>query len=126
MGILETSTPLIVICVRDRARSLPFYRDVLGLKFIREDRFAAIFEAGGTMLRVSTVPDFVAHEHSILGFRVPDTTATVKPLRDKGVVFNMYPSFKQDELGIWTTPDGSAHVAWFKDPDGNVLSITDV
>jgi catechol 2,3-dioxygenase-like lactoylglutathione lyase family enzyme len=105
---------------------VPFYRDVLGLKFIREDRFAAIFEAGGTMLRVSTVPDFVAHEHSILGFRVPDTTATVKALRDKGVVFNIYPSFKQDELGIWTTPDGSAHVAWFKDPDGNVLSITDV
>ncbi|HXM15559.1 MAG TPA: VOC family protein [Candidatus Eremiobacteraceae bacterium] len=126
MGILETSTPLIVICTRDRGRAMPFYRDVLGLKFIREDRFAAIFEAGGTMLRVSTVPDFVAHEHSILGFRVQDTTATVKALTENGVVFNIYPSFKQDELGIWTVPDGSAHVAWFKDPDGNVLSITDV
>ena len=126
MGILEASTPLIVICTRDRARAMPFYRDVLGLKFIREDRFAAIFEAGGTMLRVSTVPDFVVHEHSILGFRVADTTATVKALREKGVAFNIYPSFKQDELGIWTVPDGAAHVAWFKDPDGNVLSITDV
>jgi catechol 2,3-dioxygenase-like lactoylglutathione lyase family enzyme len=126
MGILETSTPLILICVRDRVRATAFYRDVIGLKFIREDHFAAIFEAGGTMLRVSTVPDFEAHEHSILGFRVPDTTATVKALRDNGVVFNIYPHFKQDELGIWTVPDGSAHVAWFKDPDGNVLSITDV
>ncbi len=126
MGILEAATPLIVICARDRARAIGFYRDVIGLKFIREDRFAAIFQAGGTMLRVSTVPDFVAHEHSILGFRVNDTTATVKALRDNGVVFNIYPSFKQDELGIWTVPDGSAHVAWFKDPDGNVLSVTDV
>jgi catechol 2,3-dioxygenase-like lactoylglutathione lyase family enzyme len=126
MGILEASTPLIVICTRDRARAVTFYRDVLGLQFIREDRFAAIFEAGGTMIRVSTVADFVAHEHSILGFRVNTTTATVKALREKGLAFNIYPSFKQDELGIWTTPDGSAHVAWFKDPDGNVLSITDV
>jgi catechol 2,3-dioxygenase-like lactoylglutathione lyase family enzyme len=126
MGILEVSTPLIVICTRERQRAITFYRDALGLKFIREDRFAAIFEARGTMLRVSTIPDFVAHEHSILGFRVKDTTATVKALRENGVVFNIYPSFKQDELGIWTVPDGSAHVAWFKDPDGNVLSITDV
>ena len=126
MGILEVSTPLIVICTRERERAITFYRDALGLKFIREDRFAAIFEAGGTMLRVSTVPDFVPHEHSILGFRVADTTATAKALREKGVAFNIYPSFKQDELGIWTVPDGAAHVAWFKDPDGNVLSITDV
>jgi len=126
MGILEASTPLIVICVRDRTRAMPFYSDVLGLKLIREDPFAAIFEAGGTMLRVSTVPDFVAHEHSILGFRVADTTATVESLRGKGVVFNIYSGFDQNELGIWTVPDGSAHVAWFKDPDGNVLSITDV
>jgi catechol 2,3-dioxygenase-like lactoylglutathione lyase family enzyme len=126
MGILEATTPLIVICTRDRARAVTFYRDKLGLNFIREDRFAAVFEAGGTMLRVSTVADFVAHEHSILGFRVQDTTATVKALREKGVVFNIYPRFKQDEFGVWTVPDGSAHVAWFKDPDGNVLSITDI
>jgi catechol 2,3-dioxygenase-like lactoylglutathione lyase family enzyme len=65
MGILEAATPLIVICVRDRARAVPFYRDVLGLKFIREDRFAAIFEAGGTMLRVSTVADFVARHDAV-------------------------------------------------------------
>ena len=117
---------MILICTRDRVRAIAFYRNKLGLKFISEDRFAAVFEAGGTMLRVSTVADFVAHEHSILGFRVADTTATVKSLRENGVVFNIYPSFKQDELGIWTVPDGSAHVAWFKDPDGNVLSITDV
>jgi hypothetical protein len=91
-----------------------------------EDHFAAVFDIGGVMLRVSTLADFVPHEHSILGFRVKDVTATVKALREKGVAFNTYPHFKQDELGIWTVPGGTTHVAWFKDPDGNVLSITDV
>ena len=126
MGILDAATPAIVICTRDRARATAFYRETLGLKLTHEDRFAVVLDVGGTMLRLSTVADFVAHEHSILGFRVKDVTATVKSLREKGVAFNIYPGFKQDELGIWTVPDGSAHVAWFKDPDGNVLSITDV
>ena len=78
------------------------------------------------MLRVSVVADFVAHEHSILGFRVQDVTATVKVLREQGVVFNIYPGFQQDEFGVWTAPGASVRVAWFKDPDGNVLSVTDV
>jgi catechol 2,3-dioxygenase-like lactoylglutathione lyase family enzyme len=126
MGILEGAAPAILICVRDRARGIAFYRDTLGLKLTAEDHFAAVFDISGVMLRVSTLADFVPHEHSILGFRVKDVTATVKTLREKGVVFNIYPHFKQDELGIWTVPSGSTHVAWFKDPDGNVLSITDV
>jgi catechol 2,3-dioxygenase-like lactoylglutathione lyase family enzyme len=126
MGILEAAAPVILICVRDRARGIEFYRDTLGLKLTAEDHFAAVFDIGGVMLRVSTLADFVPHEHSILGFRVPDVASTVKALRDKGVAFNIYPHFNQDELGIWTVPGGSTHVAWFKDPDGNVLSITDV
>lgn len=126
MGILQAAAPVILICVRDRARAIEFYRDTLGLKLIVEDRFAGVFEISEVMLRVSTVPDFVPHEHSILGFRAPDVAGTVKALRDKGVAFNIYPHFKQDELGIWTIPGGSTHVAWFKDPDGNVLSVTDV
>jgi catechol 2,3-dioxygenase-like lactoylglutathione lyase family enzyme len=126
MGILQTTTPLILICTRDRERATAFYRDVLGLGFISEDKFAVVLDVGGVMLRVSSVADFVPHEHSILGFRVQDVTATVKSLREKGVAFNIYPGFKQDEFGIWTVPGGSTHVAWFKDPDGNVLSITDV
>jgi catechol 2,3-dioxygenase-like lactoylglutathione lyase family enzyme len=126
MEILQTATPLILICTRDRERATAFYRDVLGLGFVSEDKFAVVLDAGGIMLRVSPVADFVPHEHSILGFRVPDVTATVKALREKGVVFNIYSYFKQDELGIWTVPGETTHVAWFKDPDGNVLSITDV
>jgi catechol 2,3-dioxygenase-like lactoylglutathione lyase family enzyme len=126
MGILEAVAPIILICVRDRARAIAFYRDTLGLKLTLEDKFAAVFDVGGVMLRISTLADFVPHEHSILGFRVADVTSTVKALREQGVVFNIYPHFKQDELGIWTVPGGSTHVAWFKDPDGNVLSVTNV
>ena len=126
MGILEAAQPSIVICTRDRARSSAFYRDVLGLKFLREDNFAAIFSTGGVTLRVSTVADFTAHEHTILGFHVSDVPATVKALLEKGVNFNRYPAFHQDELGILSLPGAAGLVAWFSDPDGNLLSITDV
>jgi len=126
MGILETAKPVIVICTRDRARATVFYRDVLGLVMTSEDNFASVFNFGGTVMRVSTVADFTAHEHTILGFKVADVTAAVKALREKGVSFNIYKKFPQDELGILTVPGGTAHVAWFSDPDGNVLSVTDV
>jgi catechol 2,3-dioxygenase-like lactoylglutathione lyase family enzyme len=124
MGILATAIPAIVICTRDRARATAFYRDTLGLALAHEDNFAAIFDTGGVTLRVSVVPDFAPHEHTILGFHVPDLDVTVKDLREKGVTFNLYPRFRQDELGIWTAPGGAVRVAWFKDPDGNVLSVT--
>jgi catechol 2,3-dioxygenase-like lactoylglutathione lyase family enzyme len=124
MGILETAKPAIIICTRDRARATSFYRDTLGLTLAHEDNVAAVFNIGGVTLRVSIVADFTPHEHTILGFNVPDVAATVKALREKGVAFNLYPRFRQDELGILTVPGGTVRVAWFKDPDGNVLSVT--
>jgi catechol 2,3-dioxygenase-like lactoylglutathione lyase family enzyme len=124
MGILETAKPAIIICTRDRARATAFYRDTLGLTLDHEDDFAAVFNTGGVTLRVSAVPDFTPHEHTILGFHVADVPAAVQALREKGVAFNLYPRFRQDELGIWTAPGGSIQVAWLKDPDGNVLSVT--
>ena len=124
MGILEAATPAIVICTKDRARSTAFYRDTLGLSLAHEDNFAAVFNISGVSLRVSTVADFTPSEHTILGFKVPDVAATVRSLREKGVIFNFYPGFSQDEFGIWTAPGGNVRVAWFKDPDGNVLSVT--
>jgi len=126
MGILEAARPAVIICTKDRARATAFYRDTLGLKLAHQDDFAAVFNLGGVTLRVSLVPDFIPHEHTILGFSVPDVPATVKALRDTGVSFNTYEKFSHDELGIWTAPGGSVHVAWFKDPDGNVLSVSDV
>jgi catechol 2,3-dioxygenase-like lactoylglutathione lyase family enzyme len=124
MGILENAKPAIVICTRDRARSTAFYRDTLGLTLAHEDNLAAVFHTGGVTLRVSTVPDFTPHEHTILGFQVPDVPAIVKALRDHGVTFNRYPHFHQDGLGILTLPGTTTQVAWLTDPDGNVLSIT--
>jgi catechol 2,3-dioxygenase-like lactoylglutathione lyase family enzyme len=124
MGILEAAKPAIVICTRDRARATAFYRDTLGLPVAYEDNFAAVFNLGGVTLRVSLVADFTPHEHTILGFNVPDVAATVKALRENGVTFHIYPGFHQDELGILTVPGGTVRVAWFKDPDGNVLSVT--
>jgi catechol 2,3-dioxygenase-like lactoylglutathione lyase family enzyme len=125
MGILEAAKPAIIICTRDRARAGAFYRDILGMTFAFDDNLATVFNTGGVTLRLSTVADFTPHEHTILGFSVPDVAATVKALRDKGVIFNIYQGFKQDELGILTAPGGLTRVAWFKDPDGNVLSVTD-
>src|SRR6266581_4217481 len=124
MGILEAAKPAIVICTTDRARAAAFYGDTLGLITAYEDSLAAVLNIGGVTLRVSTVADFTPHEHTILGFNVPDVEATVKALREKGVIFNIYPGFSQDGLGILTLPGGTVRVAWFKDPDGNVLSVT--
>jgi catechol 2,3-dioxygenase-like lactoylglutathione lyase family enzyme len=121
---LKAAKPIIIICTRDRERATAFYRDTLGLTVAYEDNFAAVFNIGGVTLRVSTVADFMPHEHTILGFKVPDVAATVKALREKGLTFNIYPGFNHDDLGILTLPGGTVRVAWFKDPDGNVLSVT--
>ena len=126
MGILESARPAIVICTRDRSRSTEFYRDTLGLVLAHEDQLAAVFNTGGVTLRVSFVADFRPHEHTILGFNVPDVKATVKALGEKGITFDVYPGINQDELGILTLSGGVGKVAWFKDPDGNVLSVTNV
>jgi predicted enzyme related to lactoylglutathione lyase len=124
MGILEAAKPAVVICTRNRERATAFYRDTLGLTLAYEDRLAAVFNVGGITLRISTVPDFSPHEHTILGFCVPDVTSTVRALRENGVTFNTYPHVPQDALGILTVPGGTASVAWLSDPDGNVLSVT--
>jgi catechol 2,3-dioxygenase-like lactoylglutathione lyase family enzyme len=104
-------------------RAKEFYRDVLGLEFREESPFALVFRAGGTMLRVQKVREFSPLPFTALGWRVPDMTAAVRRLSQKGVVFERYTGMVQDDSGVWTTPDG-AKVAWFKDPDDNVLSLT--
>jgi catechol 2,3-dioxygenase-like lactoylglutathione lyase family enzyme len=111
MGILREARPVIVICTRDRARATGFYRDVLGLELTSEDGFGAKFNIGGVILQVSTVADFTPHEHTILGFKVADVDRAVDALREKGVTFNTYPHFAQDELGVWTAPGGAFRVA---------------
>jgi len=99
-----------------------FYRDVLGLTLVSEDPFALVFDANGTMLRVARVPNVQPAGYTVLGWRVKDAAATARQLAAAGVPLERYGGMPQDEDGIWTAPSG-ARIAWFKDPDGNTLSI---
>jgi len=101
-----------------------FYKDVLGLKLLSEDEYALEFEANGVLLRVISVPELKPHPFTALGWNVDDITSTIKLLNQKGIVCERYEFMKQDKLGIWKSPGGSK-VAWFKDPDGNILSLTE-
>jgi len=125
MAGLGTAQAIVVVCTRNRTRAATFYRDTLGLTLTSETSVATAFDIGGTAMQISTVADFMPHEHTILGFKVPDVEAAVIGLRERGVVFNIYPGFNQDHLGILTVPGTAVRVAWFTDPDGNVLSVTD-
>jgi predicted enzyme related to lactoylglutathione lyase len=101
-----------------------FYKDILGLKFLSEDNYALEFEANGTLLRVIIVQDLKPQVFTVLGWNVADIVSVIKSLNKKGVVCEKYDFPEQDDLGVWTSPGGSK-VAWFKDPDGNVLSLTE-
>jgi catechol 2,3-dioxygenase-like lactoylglutathione lyase family enzyme len=101
-----------------------FYRDILGLKLMSQDNYALEFDANGTLLRVAIVPSLTPHPFTILGWNVDDIVSLIKQLNDKNIFFERYDFLKQDKLGIWTSPNGSK-VAWFKDPDGNILSLTE-
>jgi catechol 2,3-dioxygenase-like lactoylglutathione lyase family enzyme len=111
------------LLVKDADAALRFYRDTLGLNFLRDDGFALVFDMGGVMLRIGRVPEFTPAQHTVLGWESADIAVTVDELAAKGVAFNRYPNMGQDERGICTFPNGDK-VAWFKDPDGNVLSIS--
>ncbi|HEY7839613.1 MAG TPA: VOC family protein [Terriglobales bacterium] len=100
-----------------------FYEGTLGLRFVSQDRFAIVFETHRSRLRVVISESVVPASHTILGWTVLDVAAAVRALAESGVTFERYPGMQQDELGVWTSPSG-ARIAWFKDPDGNVLSLT--
>jgi catechol 2,3-dioxygenase-like lactoylglutathione lyase family enzyme len=122
--LLKTSDIIAFVGVRDAGAARTFYRDTLGLTLVSEDRFALVFDANGTMLRVTLVPEVRSANYTVLGWQVSDIVATAKLLNAAGVELQRYPGLNdRDELGIWTAP-GGARIAWFKDPDGNVLSIT--
>ncbi|WP_185965093.1 VOC family protein [Glacieibacterium frigidum] len=122
--MLSSATPVTFIQTRDAAASAAFYQSVLGLPLGKQDDFATVYDLGCAILRVTHIPNWTAGGHPALGWHVEDIAAACTALRDKGVVFTIYEGFGHDALGIWTAPDGGAKVAWFADPDGNVLSLT--
>jgi catechol 2,3-dioxygenase-like lactoylglutathione lyase family enzyme len=101
-----------------------FYQGTLGLRLVTEDEFALAFDANGTMLRVQKVPAVFPAAYTILGWQVANIEETVNALNVLGVSFERFSFMQQDALGIWVAP-GGARVAWFKDPDGNILSLTE-
>src|SRR3569833_406963 len=130
MGVLHNSLSMLKNAkimaftgTRDAARAKSFNRAQLGLTLVEENSFALVFAAAGTMLRVTNVPDLTPAQYTVLGWAVPDIAATVRVLAAKGVAFARYPGLTQDNDCVWTSPAG-ARVAWFADPDGNILSLT--
>lgn len=121
--MLGSQKLIAFVAARDLARARDFYGECLGLRLVREDQFALVFDAGGTMLRVARVEEPASAPYTVLGWQVNDIMQTAKSLLKAKVGLERYPGMQQDELGIWKSP-GGARVAWFKDPDGNTLSIT--
>jgi len=110
------------IPTRNSTTAKSFYMDVLGLRLVSEDQFAIVFDANGTMLRVTQAPEFKPHPFTILGWQVPDIAKAVAEMSSKGIHFEHFKLPGQDERGIWAV--SGARVAWFKDPDGNLLSVS--
>jgi len=121
------SSPIIgFIPTKDADRSRAFYEGTLGLTFVADDGFALVFRSGANMVRIARAGDFIPAQYTILGWEVSDIVAEVPALTAKGVTFARYPFLPPDQvdsLGIWTTPTGDK-VAWFQDPDGNTLSVS--
>jgi catechol 2,3-dioxygenase-like lactoylglutathione lyase family enzyme len=125
MSMLAGRPIIAFVATRRPAEAKVFYAEVLGLPLLAEDGFALTFDAGGTTLRVATVEEVAAAGYTVLGWKVPDIAVAVQGLAARGVAFQRYSFFEQDALGIWTAP-GGARIAWFKDPDGNTLSLTEL
>lgn len=109
----------------DVERAKAFYGGTLGLRLVSEELpFAIVYDANGILVRLGIGKERIPFDGTLLGWRVPDAAAAVVELQQAGVVFERYGFLPQDDLGIWSTPTG-AKVAWFKDPDGNTLSISE-
>jgi catechol 2,3-dioxygenase-like lactoylglutathione lyase family enzyme len=125
MSLPPAAAPVCFVLTADRARAKPFYADVLGLRLLGEDDHAVTFDLGNrTPMRLTDMAGHRGSGHTVIGWNVADIVGTVRALRAKGVAFTIYDGFGQDAEGIWHSPGGGAKVAWFPDPDGNLLSLT--
>lgn len=123
MSLPADATAVAFVFTADRSRTRPFYAEVLGLPLIAEDPFAAAFNlGGGATLRLTDIAGHTPLPHTVLGWSVGDIRATMADLKSKGVEFAIYEGIGQDEDGVWSS--GSAQIAWFHDPEGNNLSLT--
>jgi catechol 2,3-dioxygenase-like lactoylglutathione lyase family enzyme len=121
--MLADQSLVAFVATTDAERARRFYGEVLGLQLVGEGPYALVFDAHGTMLRAQIVQNVQPPPYTVLGWRVGDIAEAIRGLTGRGVQFERFPGLQQDDLGIWTTPDGS-RVAWFKDPEGHILSLT--
>ncbi len=121
--MLNTAKIIAFVPIRDSQQSRPFYEGVLGLRFVSDDPFALVMESNGVMVRLAKTPKFTPAGFTVMGWEVLKIEEDVAVLQKKGVKFEKFPGLSQDESGIWAAP-GGAKVAWFKDPDGNILSLS--
>jgi catechol 2,3-dioxygenase-like lactoylglutathione lyase family enzyme len=121
--MLDSASMIGFIPTTDFRRARRFYATTLGLRLGTKDAFALVFDSGGVAIRVVKAGKFTPARFTIMGWRVKDIRESVAELRDRGIIFERYEDMKQDRAGIWTAPGGT-EVAWFKDPDGNVLSLS--
>jgi catechol 2,3-dioxygenase-like lactoylglutathione lyase family enzyme len=124
MPLLQSASIMAFSATAKPDRAREFYRDRLGLMLVEENEFALVFDAGGAMLRVQKVKEVREAQYTTLGWQVTDIAAKVDELEQAGVKFELYNFPGVDEKGIWTPPGSETRVAWFKDPDGNILSLT--
>ena len=121
--MLMTSDVIAFASTTDLVRARSFYENALGLRLVEENEYACVFDCHGTMLRVTLVPEVAHPGYTVLGWRVNAIREAVAELKSAGVVFARYDGMEQDADDVWTTPGGD-HIAWFSDPDDNVLSLT--
>jgi catechol 2,3-dioxygenase-like lactoylglutathione lyase family enzyme len=122
--VLATSDVIAFASTTNLASARSFYEDTLGLPIVDENEYACVFDAHGTMLRLTAVAEVAHPGYTVLGWRVPDISDAVARLESRGVTFARYDGMGQDAQGVWTTPNGD-RIAWFTDPDENVLSLTE-
>ncbi|HUD67373.1 MAG TPA: VOC family protein [Candidatus Sulfotelmatobacter sp.] len=122
--MLGSANIVAFVPMTDSEQTRAFYEGVLGLRFVKDDGFALVFDANGIMVRAAKMKDVTPAQFTVLGWQVKNIEEIVRALEKKGVHFEIFGFFKQDELGIWTAPTGDK-VAWFKDPDRNILSVSE-
>jgi catechol 2,3-dioxygenase-like lactoylglutathione lyase family enzyme len=120
---MQFDDPILFLATARADQSRSFYEEVVGLEWVADEPFALVFRSGKSMLRIQKVENVHIAPYTALGWNVPDIRKAMDELQGRGAIFERYDQLEQDKDGIWRTPNGTL-IAWFKDPDGNLLSIT--
>jgi catechol 2,3-dioxygenase-like lactoylglutathione lyase family enzyme len=124
MPMLSSASIMAFVATENPDKAKAFYQDILSLNLKADEPFALVFDCNGIMLRISKVQKLTPAPFTVVGWKVKDIAAEIRELKSRGVVFEFFKGFHQDDSSVWTSPSG-AKVAWFKDPDGNLLSLTE-